>query len=96
MKMCSTVDLREKQVINLTDGACIGCAQDFEFEISCGRITALVIAGDGGIFGFSRKEDIVIPWDRIHCIGEDTVLVRLDPDEFCKCVRERTKKRRKM
>ena len=96
MRICSTVDLREKDVINLCDGSRLGCAQDFEFDVSCGKIIALVIAGDGGIFGFSRKEDIIIPWDRIQCIGEDTVLVRLESSELQGCIKERRKKRAKM
>ena len=93
MRICSTVDLREKEVVNLCDGSRLGCAQDFEFDVSCGKIVALVIAGDGGIFGFSKKEDIIIPWDKIHCIGEDTVLVRLESHELPSCIQERRKKK---
>ena len=92
MRICSTVDLRYKEVINVCDGARLGCAQDFEIDVSCGKILALVIAGDGGIFGFSKKEDIIIPWDKVQCIGEDTVLVRLDQNEIQICVRDRKKK----
>ena len=92
MKICSTVDLRYKEVINLCDGARLGCAQDFEIDVTSGRIVALVIAGDGGIFGFSKKEDIIIPWEKIQCIGEDTVLVRLEQSEVQVCVRDRRKK----
>lgn len=95
MRICSTVDLREKEVINLCDGARLGCAQDFEFDVSCGKILALVIAGDGGIFGFSKREDIVIPWDRIQCIGEDTVLVKLELHELQGCIHERQKKKKR-
>ena len=94
MKICSTIDLREKEIINLCDGARLGCAQDFDFDVSCGRITALVISGEGGIFSFSKSDDIVIPWDRIQCIGEDTVLVKLSPEEVGACKRERNKKKR--
>ncbi len=94
MRICSTVDLREKEVINLCDGARLGCAQDFEFDVSCGKLVALVIAGDGGIFGFGKKEDIIIPWDRIQCIGEDTILVRLEPGELPSCIKERQKKKK--
>ena len=61
--------------------------------MSCGKIVALVIAGDGGIFGFSKKEDIIIPWDKIHCIGEDTVLVKLESHELPGCIQERRKKK---
>lgn len=93
MRICSTVDLREKDVINLCDGARLGCAQDFEFDVSCGRIVALVIAGDSGIFCFSRKEDIIIPWEKVHCIGEDAVLVKLEEHEMNSCLQERKKKK---
>ena len=93
MRICSTVDLREKEVINLCDGARLGCAQDFEFDVSCGKIIAMVIVGDGGIFGFSKKDDIIIPWDKIQCIGEDTVLVKLEPYELQGCVHERKRKK---
>ena len=95
MKICSTVDLRDKEVINLCDGARLGCAQDFEIDVSCGRILALVIAGDCGIFGFSKREDIIIPWEKVECIGEDTVLVKLEPNELQICVHEHKKKGKK-
>lgn len=93
MRICSTVDLREKEVINLCDGSCLGCAQDFEFDVSCGKIVALVILGDGGIFGFAKREEIIIPWEKIHCIGEDTVLVKLESHELPNCIHERRKKK---
>ncbi len=96
MRICSTVDLREKDVINLCDGARLGCAQDFEFDASCGKLLALVIAGDGGIFGFSKREDIIIPWDKIQCIGEDTVLVKLESCELQTAIRERRKKKKNL
>ncbi len=91
MKICSTVDLREKDVINVCDGANLGCAQDFDFDVCSGRIVALVIAGDSGIFGFSKKQDIVIPWENVQCFGEDTILVKLDPSQMQCCLRERKK-----
>lgn len=27
---------------------------------------------------FSNSNDIVIPWDKVHCIGEDLILVKID------------------
>ena len=91
MRICSTVDLREKDVVNLCDGSKLGCAQDFDFDVCSGKIVALVIAGDSGIFGFSRKQDIVIPWENVQCFGEDTILVKLDPLKMQSCSRERKK-----
>ena len=91
MKICSTVDLREKDVVNLCDGSKLGCAQDFDFDVCTGKIVALVIAGEGGIFGFSKKQDIVIPWENVQCFGEDTILVKLDPSRMQSCSREHKK-----
>lgn len=81
MKICSTKELRSKEVVNVCDGRRIGCATDFEFDPSCGRIVALIIPGDSGFFGFGSKNEIVIPWGKVECFGEDTVLVRINPNE---------------
>ena len=83
MGRCSTADLREKEVINLTDGAKLGYVCDFEFDSSDARICALVLPGDGGFLGLGKNDDIVIPWDRIECIGEDTILVRINLSDGC-------------
>ncbi len=82
MKTYSTKDLRQKAIVNVCDGKRIGCAEDFEFDPCTGRILALVIPGEGGFFGFGTKSEIVIPWDKVECFGEDTVLVRINPNEL--------------
>ena len=79
MERFSTCDLREKEVINLCDGTRIGCPTDFEFNACDGKITALII-GRGSLFGHSK--DLIIPWCKIECIGEDAILVRLPQSEF--------------
>lgn len=93
MKRYGTAELRRLEVVNLCDGARLGYAGDFEFETDgeCARITALVICGSGGFLGFGREDDLVIPWCRVECIGEDAVLVRLTPQELggCACERRR-------
>lgn len=88
MKRYSTTDLRKLEVVNLCDGARLGYAEDFEFEAEgdCTRVLALVIAGRSGFLGFGREDDLVIPWSRVECIGEDTILVRLTPPEFSACL----------
>lgn len=91
MKRYSTADLRKLQIINICDGACLGYATDFEFEAEpdCGRMLALVIGGSSGFFGIGSRDDLVIPWRLIECIGEDTILVRIGKGEmpscFCPC-----------
>ena len=96
MKRCSTVDLRRLEIINLCDGARLGYATDFEFDKEDARILAIVICGSHGIFGFGKEDDLVIPWECIECIGEDTILVKLTPAEFscCICTPQKRKKHR--
>ena len=82
MKRCSTKDLRKLEIINLCDGTRLGCASDFEFDCEDAKILALVIAGSDGIFGVGREDDIIIPWHKIECFGEDTILVRVTHTDF--------------
>ena len=91
MKRCSTAELRKLEIINLCDGTRLGYASDFEFDREDARILALLIVGSNGIFGIGREDDIVIPWHKIECFGEDTILVRLSPSDLscCICPRER-------
>ena len=77
MSICSTEDIRKKEIINLCDGARLGCATDFEISVSDARILALVIPY-GGWLGIGKTDRIIVPWEKIECIGEDTILVRLD------------------
>ncbi len=75
--VCRIMDLRYKEVVNISDGSCLGCVSDVEVDTQCARVVAVIIYGRPRFFGlFGREEDIVIPWDQIECIGEDTVLVR--------------------
>ena len=95
MKRCSTVDLRRLEIINLCDGARLGYAGDFEFDREDARILALVITGNCGLFGIGREDDLIIPWNKIECIGEDTILVNLTDQEIA-CYGCRHKGSRKM
>lgn len=93
MERFSTCELREKEVVNMCDGARLGCPCDFEFNVCDGRITALVVPRAGGFLGLGREEDIIIPWCKIECIGSDAILVKISPEDY-KCP-DRDKKRRK-
>ena len=92
MERLSTCDLREKEVINLCDGVRLGCPSDFEFNTCDGRITAIVISRSGGFLGLGRCNDLIIPWNRIECIGEDAILVRLSASEYCEPTQKKKKK----
>lgn len=92
MKTNTTMDLREKEIINLCNGARLGYPCDFEFDICDGKIISLIIPGEKGLFGGCKTQDIIIPWCKIECFGEDTILVKLEAHECCK-FSEKKKKR---
>jgi YlmC/YmxH family sporulation protein len=92
MKRYSTVDLRHLEIINLCDGARLGYATDFEFDKDDAQILSLIIGGCNGFFGIGREDDLIIPWRKIECFGEDTILVRLNPNELSSCAFPRPRK----
>ena len=92
MKSTTTMELREKEVINLCDGARLGHPCDFQFDICDGKILALIIPGEKGLWGGCKTQDIVIPWCKIECFGEDTILVKLESNECCRTPEKRRKR----
>ncbi len=92
MASCSSEDFRNKQVVNVCDGKCLGNICEIEFDVCDGKITAIVVEGEGGFLGFGPGEEYVIPWDKIQKIGEDVVLV--DGGSFSIPEGEATKRRR--
>lgn len=79
---CRIIEMRDKQVICIKDGTILGCVCDVEIDTGCGKLIAIVIYGRPKCFGlFGRCEDIIIPWEVIEIIGEDTILVNFDPPQ---------------
>ena len=93
MKRCSTAELRHLEIVNLCDGTRLGFANDFEFDKEDARILSLIIAGSCGFFGWGKEEDLIIPWHKIECIGEDTILVKLTQQDLSCCACNTKKKR---
>lgn len=82
--LVKTSDLRMLDVVNIGDGRRLGNVYDLDLDVETGKILAIILPGEGGIFGFGRRPDIEIPWDRVVRIGIDVILVdlpaqRLDP-----------------
>lgn len=77
--MMSTDKLRNKEVINVTDGKSIGYVYDIEVDLDKGVIDGIVIPGEKGLLNFFSKgeSDMVIKWDRVKTVGEDVILVDL-------------------
>ena len=51
MNIITTCELRKKEIINLCDGARLGCASDFEFDKCTSTITGLIIKNENGFLG---------------------------------------------
>lgn len=81
MNKCTTADMRKKEIINLCDGSRLGFSSDFEFDACTAQITGIIIEKNTGFLGLCGNDCLIIPWCKIECIGEDTILVRLTPDE---------------
>ena len=78
---CTTFcELRRKEVINICDGARLGCITDLELDECTGCIGAIVVPGQSRMFGILKcDEEIVIPYCKIKKIGDDVILVEFAP-----------------
>lgn len=76
----SLSELKEKNVINIENGVCVGKVMDIEFDAQTGCVTALVVPGKFDFFALLRgeKKGLAIAWPQICCIGDDVILVRID------------------
>ena len=73
---CRVVDMRQKEVINIKDGTRLGTVCDVEIDTTNAKVVAIVVYGRLRCFGlFGREDDIIIKWQDIQVIGDDTILV---------------------
>ena len=72
------LDFKHKEVINITDGRRLGFVQDVTANLETGTITSIIVPGNNKLFNiFSSGNEIVIPWDKVKCIGDDLILVEI-------------------
>ena len=77
----SFLELRSKEVINVTDGRRLGHIVDIVFELPSGRVKGLVIPVNcKGFSLFKQPQQAFIPFSQICKIGEDTILVEVFSD----------------
>jgi len=86
MRQITTTELFCMEVINLCDGARLGYPNALELCPEDGRITALTVPKEQGIFSLGRGESYRVPWCRIECLGEDAILVKLTAAELSSCL----------
>ena len=77
--MSNSSDIRQKDVINITNGRRMGTIVDMNFS-SDGRISSISVPGPFSVTNLFRssRADITIPWESIVKIGEDVILVRVN------------------
>lgn len=77
--MVRIYDMKQKEVINTSDGCRLGYICDIEIDLKDGKIIKLIVPGPGKVLGlFGKDMEYQIPWDKIKKIGEDIILVDLD------------------
>ncbi len=80
MGCCKVAELRHKEVIDRQSGCRLGYVDDVEIDTVSARLMSIIIYGRPRFFGlFGRCEDIIISWDNIELIGEDTIIVKQSP-----------------
>lgn len=73
-------ELRSKIVVNLIDGRKLGHIVDLIFDQQTAKVLGIVVPGTRSMCSIFRpREDIFISYHNICKIGEDTILVELNP-----------------
>ncbi len=79
---CRMIEMRNKEVINVIDGKRLGVVCDVEIDTCTGRLASIVIYGKPKGFGLLGKEDdLIIPWEEIQVLGEETILVSCESEQ---------------
>ncbi len=72
------LDFKHKEVINITDGRRLGFVQDVCADLDTGKITHIIVPGSNKLINiFSQNNNVVIPWQKVKCIGDDLILVEI-------------------
>lgn len=75
-------ELMGKEIINLYDGSRLGNLNDADLllDVTQGTIASLILPGKGGwIPLFGGRQELIIPWDAVHKVGTEVVVVSMDP-----------------
>jgi YlmC/YmxH family sporulation protein len=89
---CCVGALQDKEVINICDGSRLGYICDVAVDTCTGKIVSISVPGECKLFSSPRGSLIVIPWEKIEKIGDDTILVNLPPRSECRCERPKNQK----
>ncbi|MBP1582288.1 MAG: YlmC/YmxH family sporulation protein, partial [Oscillospiraceae bacterium] len=87
--ICRIQEFRYKDVVCVEDGTRLGYVGDVELDTRSAQLKSIIIYGKFRWLFFGREEDIVVPWEEIRIIGEDTILVNITPPVKAKRKRSR-------
>ena len=78
-------ELKKRDVINVTDGRCLGRIIDLRLSFPKGVLVGIVVPGRRvkGIVRFFDKSQLYIDQSRIIRIGGDVILVNINCGEVC-------------
>lgn len=75
-------ELKEKEVINCKDGKRLGFVADLDIDLMTGKVCKLIVPGAGKFCGcIGKGTEYIIFWNQIIRIGEDIILVDLEPKQ---------------
>ncbi len=96
MRKIFSDEFRCLEVINLCGGERLGFPCELEIDLDCGSVLSFTVTPITKSFSlFGDKDEYVIPWCKIECIGEDAILVRLKDSELSSCHRVKCRKKHK-
>lgn len=73
-------DLKEKEIINISNGKKLGHIVDILFDCSSGEVKGVIVPGERKLF--KKCDDIFIPLTKLKKIGDDVILVGLTQKAF--------------
>ena len=77
--MVRACDLKQREVINIITAERLGYITDVDIDFETGKIRSVIIPGRYGFLGFfMKRNDYIIPWEKIVVVGKDVVLVKMD------------------
>ncbi len=82
---CTLSEIRNKEIINVKNGARLGYVDDIEFETETASVKSFIVYGRTHLFGLlGREDDLIITCDDVEIVGVDTILISADDTKLTK------------
>ena len=74
--METLLNLQTKEIVSVETGARIGYIVDLEIDVDSGLITDITVGSRSSLGHlFNKRDETIIPWERIITLGNDVILV---------------------